>query len=130
MPLAGTTNEWNGRLHVHACQGVTDLKAQGGTPGWETSTTIPFSPSVGSATAKSNNKNQVITWTMTELGQGADALLDLNISATIKPKITPFSILDLLGNWSLSYSLNGVQQKTSLAGTATVQVMPPVESPM
>jgi hypothetical protein len=30
----------------------------------------------------------------------------------------------------LSYSLDGVQQKTSLAGTVTVQVMPPLEPPM
>ena len=90
MPLAGTTDQWSVTLSVHACQDVTALKVQGGTPGWETNTTIlgAPNPTVGMATVKNNNKNQVITWTMTELFQDQDAFLNFLIDATIKPKIT------------------------------------------
>jgi hypothetical protein len=153
MPLAGTTNDWLVLFDVHACQDVTDLKVQGGTPGWETSTTIAatghMNPSVGTATVTPNTNNnsdnssgnnnnnnnndfkQVITWIMDDLGGDGHATLAINISATIPRGITPFTILDLLGNFSLVYKLaDGVQQKTSLAGTVTVQVMPPLESPM
>ena len=137
MPFAGTTNEWTVQLHIHACQDITALKAQGGSNGWATNI-IPSNPSpnpsVGTASVKQNNKNQVITWTLADLGQGTaggtDATLLINITGTIKRNTTPFTILDLLGNFSLSYSLDGVQQKTSLAGTVTVQVMPPLEPPM
>jgi hypothetical protein len=131
MPFAGTTNEWTVQLHIHACQDITALKAQGGSNGWATNT-IPSNPSpnpsVGAASVKQNNKNQVITWTLAELGQGTtDATLLIDITGTIKPDTTPGTILSLLGPWSLVYSLaDGVQQKTTPTGAVTVKVMPPL----
>jgi YVTN family beta-propeller protein len=119
-PAAGGTYDWTVKFEVHACQAATNLKAQGGANGWAGSKSVD-SLSLGATSIKTNNKNQVITWTMNSLNVDEDATLTLKITGTIKPGTPSGTVLGLVGPWSLGYSTATGSQSAS-AGPVSVKV--------
>jgi YVTN family beta-propeller protein len=117
---AGGTYDWFVRFEVHACEAATSLKAQGGTNGWASSKSVD-SLSLGATSIKTNNKNQVITWTMASLSANQNATLTLKITGTIKPGTPSGTMLDLVSLWSLGYS-TATGQKSASAGPVSVKV--------
>jgi YVTN family beta-propeller protein len=105
-PAAGGTYTWTVEFVVHACQAVSNLKVQGGTNGWTNPASVG-TPSIGTASTKMNNKNQVITWNVPSLAAGQTAALTLTIQGSIKPHTQSGTVLGLTGAWAAGAATAG-----------------------
>lgn len=93
-------------IQVTACENIENLKIQGGSNGWST-TTIPNqnagNPDIGSVTVKSLKRNFVSTWTI-----GSMAIGDVgNLTVDLTGKVACGKTVNLNGGWSVAYDIVG-----------------------
>lgn len=119
LPLAGP---WTFLIEVTACEALNGVSAQGGTNGWAPMT--GFAPSTGSVNVRQNKKNQVLTWTIGNMGAGQTETLEVTVDGGIKPGTPDGTILFLSGPWSTTFSTDGgtTFQKSEYTGRVTVTV--------
>jgi hypothetical protein len=108
-PAPGDSGPWSFQISVENCTGstLTGVKVQGGSNGWAPVPT-PYvdniSVSAGAFAVRTNNKNQVITWTVT-IADGATETIDVTVDGTVPAGAVCDSVRFLSGPWSAVYNL-------------------------
>jgi len=102
-PPPSTAGAWTFRVKVKACGDLTGVTAQGGSNGW--APMVSFAPSGGAVTVRNNKKNQVLTWNIGDMLDGAEASLLITVSGTTGA--TCDSVQYLSGPWSAMASTDG-----------------------
>lgn len=125
-PTAPGAYAWSYRVRVQACEYLYGVTAQGGTNGWAPlvgRSESALHPSTGPGTAvirKSNNKTDVILWTIGDMIPGQAETLDVDLSGSIK-KGPDCSQLFLSGPWSALFSTDGFAfEKSDYTGRVSV----------
>lgn len=125
-PPPGASGPWTFRISVQNCTGVdlTDVKVQGGSNGWAPITNIVVSS--GDFTRRTNNRNEVITWTV-NVADGTTVTIDVTVNGTIPANAADGQIRYISGAWSAVYDAGSGPQKSDYSGRVflTVTVPPP-----
>jgi hypothetical protein len=133
-PIPGESAQWKFRVTAQNCTGVdlTGVKVQGGSNGWTTldSAVSDKSPQ---PVVKSNNKNEVITWTGA-LANNEKLKIDVMEHGTIKStdacssdpdNPSPGTVRFLSGAWSAAWTQSGLQRKSDYTGRVSIVVTCP-----
>jgi hypothetical protein len=114
-PKPGYSGSWTFEVHVLACEDVQSVSAQGGANGWAAFSGA--SPSEGSVTLYTKNRNTVMYWAIGDMPKGDEEVLIVTVTGSIKNSSGECGKVKYLnGDWSALYksvSTGGVITKSA-----------------